>query len=85
MRVRLADDGWYIEGVPPYEADGRICDRYGPYATRREAQEDLRGVKRTLASMPDSVSEKPGIADAADTEIPGPMISGPIVQKKLFA
>ena len=51
--VKLAKrrDGWYISGVPPFSVDGIPCDEYGPYETKADAADDMRGVKETLRIM----------------------------------
>jgi len=46
MNLVKRQDGWWIEGVPPYDADGKIYTSCGPYPTRAEAESDARGLRR---------------------------------------
>lgn len=45
MIIEKREDGWWITNTP----DG--VDEMGPYATKGEAEEDLRGVKRFLKEL----------------------------------
>ncbi len=40
MKIRKRKDGWWIIEVPE-------CEDCGPYDTKEEAEEDLKGLERT--------------------------------------
>lgn len=44
-------DGWYITGVDPFQVDGKNFYAYGPYATRQEALDAVRGIERFHARV----------------------------------
>jgi hypothetical protein len=50
MKARKIDGKWWIVDTP----EG--VDEMGPYETRVEAEDDIRGVQRTL----DDLDKKPG-------------------------
>ena len=47
MKLAKRDDGWWIEGAAPYFIDdtGPFTD-YGPYETKADASDGLRGLRR---------------------------------------
>jgi len=51
MKLEHRRDGWWITGVPEYSLDGSVHREYGPYGTKAEAEDDRRGVQRTLDVM----------------------------------
>ena len=51
MHTVRRTDGWWIEGVPHYEADGQTHASCGPYQTKAEAEADRRGMERTLGEI----------------------------------
>lgn len=51
MKLVKRDDGWWIEGVPPFEVDGETCTANGPYEIKKDAASDMAGIKRSLERM----------------------------------
>mgnify|MGYP001570259697 CR=1 FL=1 len=51
MKLVKRRDGYWIEGVPPYELDGETLTANGPYQVRADAESDMRGIARTLEFM----------------------------------
>ena len=43
--------GWWIVGVPEYFVDGERQDANGPYESKAEAADGMRGLKITLKKM----------------------------------
>lgn len=54
------DDGWWITDVPPG------VEEMGPYFTKAQAEEDRRGVERTLKSIKWPI--KPGVPDVSNKQ-----------------
>lgn len=46
MKLERRADGWWIADVEPYTVDGATFTAYGPYRTKDQAQDDLRGIRR---------------------------------------
>ena len=51
MKLDQRKDGWWITGVPEYVVDNEVQTCYGPYATKKEADEARRGVAISLDIM----------------------------------
>jgi hypothetical protein len=52
MKVKKLEDGWWIVDVPDDVLE------MGPYATKAEALDDMKGVQRTLDSLRPSPKQK---------------------------
>ncbi len=52
MKVKKLEDGWWIVDVPEDVLE------MGPYDTKAEALDDMRGVQRTLDSLRPSPKQK---------------------------
>lgn len=48
MKPEHRKDGWWITGVPEYWVDGKVCTEYGPYDTKKDAEDARRGAMRSL-------------------------------------
>lgn len=61
MKIVKRRDGYWIEGVPPYEVDGETFTANGPYTLRADAESDMRGLTRTLEFMERAVQKAQSI------------------------
>ena len=63
LRIEKREDGWWIANVPPGQADSARDTGYGPYRTRKQAEEDQRGLEQFFREHGDD-------APAHETAIP---------------
>lgn len=57
MDLRKRDSGWWISGVPLYFVEGKPHTSYGPYTTKQEATQALRGVRRFYRDNPEFLGD----------------------------
>lgn len=50
------DNFWWIDGVPPFVANGQTFASCGPYDTRAEAEDGRRGLERFYKANPEFTS-----------------------------
>jgi len=46
LRIEKRADGWWLANVPPGQAGSASDIGYGPYRTRKQAEEDQRGLEQ---------------------------------------
>ena len=59
MKLERQSDGWWIVGVPPYTVDGVTCDTCGPYPTKADALDDMRGLTEFFDRHPEYTPAPP--------------------------
>jgi hypothetical protein len=63
VELTKREDGWWIEGCDPYYVDGDgPYTSYGPYATKADAADDLRGLRAFEKMFQEECTEHPAAA-----------------------
>jgi hypothetical protein len=60
MRITRRDGEWWIEEVPPYVVDETEHSSCGPYRTRKEAEDDKKGLEISFGRMDSNDQETLG-------------------------